>query len=642
VRGGLTARTTLATVALTVIVGTSFAVLLVAVTDLRASIREAERAQQVLIVSYGLERLVVDLETGERGYLLTHDDEFLQPWNTARRNYSAQSTALRALVADQPAQEARVDRIIRSIASYVVDYSVPLVQSASAGVRPADLDVALRDGKVRLDQLRRQFDAFTSSQRTFVQAREEQAQTQGRRAVVAAVAGLVASLALVAFFTAYMRRTVVLPLLRAARMAGDVAAGNLDVRMPETDLGEIGALERSLNTMAASLADSRDGLQRLAGEQASLRRVATLVARGRPADEVFAAAAEETALVLHAAGSLILRLDADGASTIVARFGGERVEQLEIGRRFRFERPTATGTVFATGRAYRTDDPAEFAPPVKTAIPGLVSVVASPIYVEDRLWGAVAIGSDRVLFPEDTERRLTAFTELLGTAVANAENRSELINSRARIVAASDDTRRRIERDLHDGAQQRLVSLGLDLREIDHLMGFAPDEARRGIERVGVGIEEVLENLRETSRGIHPAILSQGGLPPALKALARRSKVPVELDVRFDNRLPEQVEVAAYYLVSEALTNAAKHSRADVVRVRAWLDDQTLEVVVSDDGVGGADPANGSGLVGLRDRAATLGGTIEFTSPLGEGTTISFRLPLAVPVTPVGSSAAPP
>jgi signal transduction histidine kinase len=214
------------------------------------------------------------------------------------------------------------------------------------------------------------------------------------------------------------------------------------------------------------------------------------------------------------------------------------------------------------------------------------------------------------------------------TIAAFAQARADLAASRARIVAASDQARRRIERDLHDGTQQRLVSLGLGLRAAQRAVPSAQPELSRELSRVADGLAEVLEELREMSRGIHPAILSLGGLGPALKAVARRSPVPVELDVRVQGRLPERVEVAAYFVVSEALANVAKHARASVVRVRVEVRDDTLTTSISDDGVGGADPSRGSGLIGLTDRVEASGGTISISSHAGAGTRLTAELPL--------------
>ena len=246
--------------------------------------------------------------------------------------------------------------------------------------------------------------------------------------------------------------------------------------------------------------------------------------------------------------------------------------------------------------------------------------------VEGALWGSIASGTDRDRFPDDAEQRMAEFTELAATAIANAEGRSELAASRARIVTAADETRRRIERDLHDGTQQRLVSLGLELRMAATLPASL-DEAHRTIARVADELDAAIEELRELSRGIHPAALSEGGLVPALRTLARRSAIPVELEIVAGARLPEPVEVASYYVVSEALTNAAKHASASLVEVSVAERDGVLSLSIHDDGVGGADAARGTGLIGLRDRVEALGGSILISSPVGEGTQIVVELP---------------
>jgi signal transduction histidine kinase len=220
--------------------------------------------------------------------------------------------------------------------------------------------------------------------------------------------------------------------------------------------------------------------------------------------------------------------------------------------------------------------------------------------------------------------RIAEITELVATSIANAESRSALAESRARLVAAGDDTRRRIERDLHDGAQQRLVTLALTLRSHQSTM---PAELARLFGDVASGLDEILDELRELARGIHPATLSTCGLEPALKGLARRAPPPVELDVRVPRRLPERIEVAVYYIVAEALTNVAKHAKASVVDIDAETIDAFVRVSVSDDGVGGADPSRGSGLLGLRDRVQALGGTMSLSSPRS-GTCLVVQLPM--------------
>jgi signal transduction histidine kinase len=225
------------------------------------------------------------------------------------------------------------------------------------------------------------------------------------------------------------------------------------------------------------------------------------------------------------------------------------------------------------------------------------------------------------------EGRLSQFTELVGTAIANADARIELVASRARVVAAADKTRRRIERDLHDGTQQRLVSLALDLRAAEASAPAELVDLKGQLSRTAAGLASAVDELQEISRGIHPAILSQGGLSAALNSLARRSSVPVHLDVSVDRQLSDRVEVAVYYIVSEALTNVAKHAHASVVRVHLAEDDATLHLSIGDDGVGGAQPGQGSGLIGLRDRIEALGGRIAIASPPGSGTTLRVELP---------------
>ena len=216
--------------------------------------------------------------------------------------------------------------------------------------------------------------------------------------------------------------------------------------------------------------------------------------------------------------------------------------------------------------------------------------------------------------------------ETTSTATAITDH-AELSASRARIVAAADETRRRLERDLHDGIQQRLISLALKARTIATMTPPPADEIRAELSRLADGLGTVMDELREISHGIHPAILSESGLGPALEELARRSPVPAELDLNLGTPLSRQVEAAGYYIASEALANAAKHAQASVIDLRADGCDGTLILSIRDDGIGGADPARGSGLTGLQDRVAALGGTISVLSPPGHGTTLHVHLP---------------
>ena len=379
--------------------------------------------------------------------------------------------------------------------------------------------------------------------------------------------------------------------------------------------------------MAIANAEAEQKLRELADTQASLRRLAMLVARDEPPEVLFAAVTKEVQRYFGGGTARLIRYEVDGTATLLANAGTE--SHVRVGERWEGYPPTGlTITVRRTGRAARIDDYRDVPGAEVRLREGILSSVALPIHVNGQLWGMIAVGSGQASLPADTEQRMTEFTELVATAVANAQSRAELITSRARIVAASDEIRRRIERDLHDGAQQRLVTLALRLRSAAEP---SSGQAELGTEIAGVAAElmGVIDDLREISRGIHPAILSKAGLRPALRALGRRSAVPVELDVRVDGRLPEPVEVGAYYVVSEMLANAAKHARASMIQVDAETSGGTLRVRVHDDGIGGATAARGSGLLGLKDRIEALGGTFSVYSPAGRGTTVSCQLPVS-------------
>ena len=377
-------------------------------------------------------------------------------------------------------------------------------------------------------------------------------------------------------------------------------------------------------------AQAREDLRRVAAEQAALRRVATLVAGGARSAELFAAVGEEVGTVLEADVAAVLRYDQEGGVTIVAAWARSS-DGLGTGVRGPLGGTTVTTLVFETGKPARVDsygDDVRRGPWVSGV--GLRSGVGAPISVDGRLWGVMAVGStgDEPL-AAGTEDRLAAFTDLVATAIANAHAQSELTASRARLVATGDETRRRIERDLHDGAQQRLASLALQLRGAQTSVPPGLAELQGQLADLAAEITDVLDELSEMARGIHPPMLAEGGLGLALRTLARRSVVPVELDVRTQGRLPEPLEVAVYYVVSEALTNAAKHARASSVAVEVEDVDGVLRVRVRDDGAGGADFTRGSGLVGLKDRVEALDGRISVNSAPNAGTAIHVQLPLA-------------
>jgi signal transduction histidine kinase len=352
------------------------------------------------------------------------------------------------------------------------------------------------------------------------------------------------------------------------------------------------------------------------------------VAHAATPDELFAAVTEEVGKQLQVDFARMARYGTDNSITFVAAWPMPD-DAFPVGSNWKLEADSVTGKVWETGRPARVDNYRAVSGPLGQIARKLEmrAAVGAPIIVEGRIWGVMAVGMAR-RHPADAEERLAAFTDLLSTAIANAESRAELAASRARIVAAGDETRRRIERDLHDGTQQRLVSLAIELRMAESRVPSDLTEARAMFFRAAKDLTDAVADLQEISRGIHPAILSKGGLTPAIKTLARRSAVAVELDLDVERRLPQQVEVAAYYVVSEALTNVAKYAQASLVHVDVHATDSAIELAVRDDGIGGADPTRGSGLVGLRDRVESLGGTITIAGGPGQGTSVVARIPI--------------
>jgi signal transduction histidine kinase len=344
---------------------------------------------------------------------------------------------------------------------------------------------------------------------------------------------------------------------------------------------------------------------RTAERQAALRRVATAVAQGEPPLDVFSTVTKELARALRVRHAALFRYEPDGSVVLVAVRDQLCEWPMSVGERSSLDGHDVAARALREGRT-------------------------APIVVDGKEWGVAVVSSGRAQqLPADTEARLTDFAELVAMAIANAQARSDLNASRTRIVTAADDARRRLERDLHDGAQQHLVSLALKARMTEVSLPAGQDAIKEQLAEIVQGLSDASEELRAISRGIHPAILSNGGLGPALRSLACRSTVPVELDVDVAGRLPDRVEVAAYYVVAEALTNTARHANAAEVKVSVKAADGHLDMLISDDGAGGADPANGSGLIGLVDRVEAVGGHLSVSSPAGVGTSLAATIPCA-------------
>jgi signal transduction histidine kinase len=381
---------------------------------------------------------------------------------------------------------------------------------------------------------------------------------------------------------------------------------------------------------AAALAASEASQRALADEQAALRRVATLVASGAQPSRVFEQVTEEVARLLGMQGASVMRYDGARTATVVGGWSEEGVLSLEVGSAFDLGGDTVVAKVLRSGSPQRVEHYAATRGDLSETLQrsGYRAAVAAPVTVGGGLWGALAVGTrseDPV--PAGLERRLCDFAELVAQALANADAREQLAASRARLVEAGDAERRRLERNLHDGAQQRLVALALDLRLVDATLEKDPPTARKVLAGAQDQLAQGLDELRELARGIHPAVLTERGLGPALQALATRAPVPVELLDLPEERLAGPVEAAAYYVVAEAITNVAKYAQASHVSVSVRRSNGHATVTVADDGIGGADPSLGTGLRGLADRLEALDGRLEVESPSARGTRVRAEIP---------------
>ena len=381
------------------------------------------------------------------------------------------------------------------------------------------------------------------------------------------------------------------------------------------------------------LADSDAPLEQLVREHAALRRVATLVAREPSPAEVFEAVAREVGTLLGARRAQLVRVASPGEGIVAASWSDGTLQPVPVGHRAPLDRRGVLGRMLRNPRPVRIEDWDEAGGGVAALMRSLEirSGAAGPIVIGGRVWGAVsAVWSDAADMPVGAEDRVAAFAELVAYAIENAEARDEIAASRARLVEAADEARRRIERDLHDGAQQRLVAAALELSMLEQQLERGPAAAKAVLARAREQLDGGLSDLRDLARGIHPSVLSDRGLAVALEGLAKRAPIPVELHVAVQTRLDQAIEAAAYFLISEAITNTAKHARAESVRVDVEMNGDTMLVTVADDGVGGAETTRGSGLGGLIDRVDAVGGRLEITSPSGEGTRLSARIPTNV------------
>jgi PAS domain S-box-containing protein len=423
-----------------------------------------------------------------------------------------------------------------------------------------------------------------------------------------------------------VRSAVATPILVEGQLWGAMlAASARDPSLPSDTESRIGQFTELMATALAN-AEARTEVARLADEQAALRRVATLVAQGAAPGAVFDAVTREVAEVLDASAVSLARYD-DDVLTVVAQFGTAYVR---IGERYPLGGTNVTSTVLRTGGTARMDDVATATGRIGDVArrAGARSTVGAPVVVDGRTWGVLAaIWMGRKPSPDGTEERMAKFAELLDTAIANADSRDQLTASRARVLAAGDEAYRRVVRDLHDGAQQRLVHTILTIKLAHQALHQDRSDAETLIAQALDTAEHATDELRELARGILPSELTRRGLRAGVEAFASRADLPVDVDIS-SARLPADIEASAYFIVAEALTNVVKHARATRATVRAAVDDGILAVEVRDDGDGGAD-REGHGLVGLADRVDALGGRLQIESSEGEGTVLAARLPLS-------------
>jgi GAF domain-containing protein len=427
-----------------------------------------------------------------------------------------------------------------------------------------------------------------------------------------------------------IRSSVATPINVEGRLWGLIAAASFQEPLPGDTEARLAGFTELVATAIAN-AESRAGLARLVEEQAALRRIATLVARGVAPEQVFAAVADEVVRLLPVDFAHMERYESDDTFTVLA-VAGSTIERFPAGSRLRIGGWNLATVVLETGRPARIDNYADSSSGPLGAVAreaGICSAVGAPITVEGNLWGLIVVGS--TLEPSltgDIEARLGSFTELVATAIANAESRAALTASRARIIAASDESRRRIERDLHDGAQQRLVHGVIVLRLALRALSNADANAEELVAEALRHTEQANAELRELAHGILPGALRRGGLRAGVEALVSRVSLPVSVDMSVE-RLPASVEATAYFVISEALTNVVKHAQAARAEVTARVEDGELRIEIWDDGVGGARGDHTTGLGGLEDRVSALEGRLAVESPSGEGTRVCAQLPAA-------------
>ncbi|WP_329234293.1 CHASE3 domain-containing protein [Actinoallomurus sp. NBC_01490] len=560
----------------------------------------------VLLAANRLERLMADLEQSQLRYLATGNTRSLRPWQAARTALPRQAAALQRLAAENGSeQDRRAREIVRAATAYLREHAEPLMTMARRDRHGARALVTHAEGRRRIETIRRKFDHFADVQQRLVRARERDAVPAVRR-MTAAAAGVSGCL-LLAFLAS--------GLVRRRRGPGT------RVGLEWLDLGR---------------------LRRTSGEREGLRRLAALAAGKASPEEIAAETARQMGRVLRAEHTMICRYEPDGTVRVTGHWsvpGAPPVMPPAEGH-WPVEDDHVTAAVRRTGRPARLhgDRAAAGALGDWLAANEIRRFAGCPILTGERLWGMAA-----VLFRSPLRRTARAeqtmrqFAALVGVGLENAAHRAELAASRVRLIEAADAARRRIERHLHESTQQRLVAVGLELSAVERTVPAGMEELRGQVSTAARELREVIEGLQDVARQLHPAFLLRRGLEPSLRALARRTPLPVDLEAHGRQPPSWNSAMTVYYVVAEALTNAVLHAHASVVRVRLELEDE-VRLRIDDDGVGGAHPYPGSALAHLRDRAEALGGEFTIDSPVGGGTSVRVTIPADSP--PAGPASA--
>ncbi|GAA2582507.1 hypothetical protein GCM10010399_10380 [Dactylosporangium fulvum] len=607
--------------------------------------RAAHTSHQAVVTAALVRTGVLAMEHGEHRYVVTGDPAHLRSWARARAMVESRIAQLPRLTADRPAQATLAAGLDQQIRQYLDTHPASAIKALRPGPTAAPDLGRLTSDQHQLDAIRHTAERFVGNERRHAAAQETRAERAFTRAGTATGLGIITCLFVVPVLITYTTRVIVRPVRTAAAMADKLAAGTQTGRMPTDGPHEIGLLQRSFNTMALSLQRHHDDLNRVVVEQTALRRIASLMACTEAPDAVFDTITGQAGRLFEADTALLVRYDSDGAGTILAAWAGDHPSDRTgkrplVGERTPLPLRDTTGRMRALRQSFcrhvgweRPDMPV-----AADGVAGSTRGVGAPIMVRGQVWGALALlGEAGGRLRRDDTERTADFTDLAGLVVDTVEARIRLAAVSARLIDAGDETRRKLERDLHDRIQHHLIAVILRLRMLEADM-TGRDATEGGtatgpviadqVATIDGDLANVVEEVQTIAHGVYPAILTQRGLEAALDAMARRSPIPIERHIDLSPALPPVLQTSVYDIVAESLANTTKHAHASHLRIIAHQDGQKVWLRIEDDGAGGADSGRGTGIRSLTDRVQALGGTVQLHSPRGEGTRLIITLPL--------------